>query len=146
MKRDKLDVLFSKLVRERSGWRCECCGKQYEPNSQGLHCSHLVGRRHRGTRWHPDAAAAHCYSCHQKLGANPIVFRNWIVRHLGEARALAIQARAQAVCKLSKPDLKEIEMQLACLLREMNVARTRGRQGRIEFPSPYPSDHEREAA
>src|SRR3990167_1019129 len=96
VKRDKRDAIFSLLVRERAGWRCERCGKQFSrEDGQGLHCSHFISRRHRSTRWHPDNAAAHCFSCHQWLGEHPLDFTIWIKAYLGMDRAETIYLLGQ---------------------------------------------------
>ena len=109
IRRDKRDALFSLIIRERAGWVCERCGKQFSrEDGQGLHCSHFIGRRHRSTRWHPDNAAAHCFTCHQYLGEHPLAFTDWILSHLGEKRARAIRMMAQVVAKFSKRDLENI--------------------------------------
>ena len=140
MKIDRKDRLFSLLVRERSGWKCEYCGKQYEPNSQGLHCSHFVSRRYRGLRWHPMNAAAHDFGCHQRLGGNPIEFAEWVERHLGPALFARLRVLRNEICKLSKSDLAEIETNLADSLARMKAARDSGVCGRIDFESPYLRD------
>ncbi len=85
VRRDPLDDLFSKLVRERANWCCEKCGKYHpEGTRRSLHCSHFFSRRKRSTRWDPRNAAAHCFKCHQELGENPIEFTKWIKAYLGE--------------------------------------------------------------
>src|SRR3990167_9446493 len=110
VKRDKRDAIFSLLIRERSSWLCERCGKQFSrEDGQGLHCSHFISRRHRSTRWHPDNAAAHCFSCHQYLGEHPLEFAEWIKQRLAPFhRAAKLRALSQVVAKFSKKDLESI--------------------------------------
>jgi hypothetical protein len=115
------DRHFSKLVRQRARWKCECCGKQYEPNSSGLHCSHFFGRASRATRWMQDNAAAHCFYCHQKLGANPVLFRDWIVNRLGEERVNQLQRLHNTPIKLTKQDLADINADLRSQLKEQRL-------------------------
>lgn len=58
------DKAFSEFIRKRAGYCCERCGKQYEPKSQGLQCSHHFSRRYHNIRFDPDNALALCYNCH----------------------------------------------------------------------------------
>ncbi len=85
VKRDKRDDVFSKLVRERAENSCEWCGKYCGPKHENgrLDCSHIFSRRHMATRWHPDNAVAHCFSCHLKYGENPLAASRWLVDHFG---------------------------------------------------------------
>ena len=140
MKRDPRDQLFSKLVRCRSNWVCERCGKQYEPNSQGLHASHLFGRRRRSVRWAPDNAAAHCFSCHNFLGENPRIFSRWITEHLGSEKADFLETKANTLVKWSKSDLEDIRKQLKSEWVAMQKMRDTGYEGRIEFHVPLVED------
>ena len=84
IKRDAADNWFSKCVRERTDYTCEVCFKQYDRSSTGLHASHFWGRGSKSTRWAGSNAFAHCYSCHQKLSANPHDFTHWVRMSLGE--------------------------------------------------------------
>ncbi len=93
-KRRKLDPdqWFSLCVRERAGWKCECCGKDYTPTisentglpgNPGLHCSHYIGRANYAVRFEPYNAVAHCYGCHAKFEGNPHNFMEWTYDRLG---------------------------------------------------------------
>lgn len=86
MKRDKFDQVFSKFIRTRAKWNCENCGKNFESNRGGLHCSHFYGRRAITTRFHPDNAMAHCVYCHKRLGENPDQHRELTFKKLGKER------------------------------------------------------------
>ena len=86
IKRDAADNWFSKCVRERANYTCEVCHKQYDRSSTGLHASHFWGRSSKSTRWAGSNAFSHCYSCHQKLSANPHDFTHWVKMTLGETR------------------------------------------------------------
>lgn len=109
MKRDKYDALFSKIIRERDNWTCQRCGKYYpEGNRQGIHCSHIFSRRHTATRWEPLNAVAHCFSCHQYLGGNPVIFDRWVRRYYNDAIVEMLEEKAMSVCKLTKKDKAEL--------------------------------------
>ena len=111
MKRDKLDDVFSKLVRRLAGFRCERCGKQYEHNSAGLHCSHHFGRRHRSVRWDLQNAAALCYPCHKWFGENPLDSAPWLTEYLGGEEVVdQLRLKAWKVRKWT-PEEKEAHYQ-----------------------------------
>ena len=68
IKRTPADVAFSLCVRERAEWRCENCGAQHGPSSNGLHCSHHHGRGNWEIRFNPLNGEALCYGCHSHYG------------------------------------------------------------------------------
>ena len=108
---DKRDTVFSKLIRLRAQFNCECCGT-YFPKGHGLQCSHFFSRRHQSTRHDPDNAAAHCFTCHMRLGENPIEFTAWIKKHLGDVRYEALQLRHRQIVKRTKAEAEELYQHL----------------------------------
>lgn len=133
MKLKASDTWFSKCVRERAGWRCEACGTQYDVNSQGLHCSHLFSRRHRSVRWCGDNAAAHCFSCHQRLGGNPIEFARWIETHLGKRGAELLEEKKNQIVKIPKTEEKDIAAHYRKEFNRMRDLRMEMELGKIPF-------------
>jgi hypothetical protein len=131
------DTWFSKCVRERTHWVCEHCGTQYEEGSQGLHCSHLFGRRAYATRFDANNAFAHCFGCHMKLGSNPIVFTDWAIGELGEGliELLTLKHNDSNLGKSVKKELKDVAKHYKAEHEKMKQKRTNGEQGRIEFIS-----------
>jgi hypothetical protein len=129
------DTWFSKCVRERSDWVCECCGKQYEENSQGLHCSHHFSRRHRSVRWCGDNASSHCFSCHQRLGGNPVEFARWIENKLGNGLVQILEDKKNTLVKISKLEEKEIADHYKAEYKKLKERRKNGETGFIEFES-----------
>ena len=131
------DKWFSRCVRERANWICECCGKAYEENSQGLHCSHFFSRRHKATRWSPINAAAHCFSCHQRLGGNPIEFADWIAtyldKHYGPLAYPTLIEQKNSIIKITKKDMQEIAIHYQGQYHWLKKLRAEGDNGRIEF-------------
>ena len=87
------DYFFSLCVRERAGWKCQKCGKDYTPwtgangypANPGLHCSHYIGRGNYATRFDPLNVDAHCYFCHSQFEGNPHEFREWKLARIGQA-------------------------------------------------------------
>ena len=66
----KADIEFSKYIRNRDGWKCVRCHKQYEPPTSGLQNSHFWGRARENTRFDPDNCDSLCFSCHQYWGGD----------------------------------------------------------------------------
>ncbi len=113
IRRDKRDMLFSNLIRRRARWTCQVCGRYHpEDKRQSLHCSHHFSRRKKSIRWHPNNASAACFSCHQLLGENPVLFHDWIRGHLGDKKFTALKVQAERIVRLKKPDLAEIHENL----------------------------------
>ena len=134
LKRTKLDIVFSNLIRERAEWKCERCKKYYpEGHRQGLDCSHFYGRRHRSTRWHPDNAFAHCRGCHQYLGSNPAIFNAWALKQLGDTRYDWLLRRHNEVVKYTKADLEEFYQHLIAQHKYMLRRRKEGEKGWLDF-------------
>jgi hypothetical protein len=130
VKRDIRDATFSTLIRMRAKWTCEWCGKYYEDgNRQGLHCSHLLTRRSRATRWHSSNACAHCFSCHQKFGGHPLDAAQFIEDRLGKDGAEEIRYLHSLPIKLSKTDLQDVAIDLKAQLKAMEEG------GEVETPA-----------
>lgn len=100
----KLDVLWSKLVKERAGNRCERCFSQ----AKRLNSHHLISRRYIGTRYSLQNGLAICVGCHFWFHANPIEASKWILEKRGEDWYNRLQLKKQVV----KTDLKMVEIEL----------------------------------
>ena len=134
IKRDPLDADFSKLVRERADWTCECCGREYpERKGMGLHCSHYWGRRNRATRWYGDNCFAHCFACHQRLGGNPHDFAHWVRGQLGDTRYDELKLRANGVRKYTKADKEDMKKHFKAQLEYIKRRRSEGETSYIDF-------------
>jgi len=135
VKRDKRDDMFSKLVRERANHTCESCGKYCGPHHDGgrLDCSHIFSRRHIATRWHPDNAVAHCFTCHQRLGENPVEFNRWAEDFLGKGLLDVVEELKNSICKMTKADKEDLYKHLKAEYAAMLEKRADGDTSRIEF-------------
>lgn len=120
MIRDKFDKVFSDLVRTRAKWICENCGKNFESNRGGLHCSHFFGRRATTTRYVPDNAMAHCNYCHRILGENPQLHTELTIKKLGFDRYDKLRKLWNNKEQIKKKEIKtdETYQQLKKWLRE----------------------------
>jgi len=134
IKLDKLDKVFSQLVRERAGWRCERCGSYFpEGRRQGLHCSHIFGRVKKSTRWSELNCVAHCHGCHRYLTANPVEFTAWAEAHLGAENFAKLRVQANQPTRINDAIKAQIYADLKAELATMLAARKAGNHGRIEF-------------
>lgn len=81
VKRDKLDILVSDLVRSANSWICEKCGRDCRYMPSFLHCSHVASRAIRRLRYDFRNLAALCSSCHYYMEARPIAHAAWFGEH-----------------------------------------------------------------
>ena len=136
VKRDKIDDIFSKLIRERVNYTCEKSGRYYPEGlaRKGCHCSHLWGRRHTATRWHPDNAFCHASSVHREFGENPVAFRDWALKMLGGERFQVVRELANdGTLKFTKSDKEELYRDLVRQHKTMLEKRADGDMSRLEF-------------
>ncbi len=134
IKRDKIDKVFSDLVRERDNWTCQRCNKYYpEGQRRGLHCSHIFSRRHRATRWEPYNAVAHCYACHEYLGGNPVKFDQWARQYWGNYVIDMLDEKHNQIIKLTKKDKTELYEHLKSEYKKMLKLRAAGYTGILTF-------------
>lgn len=129
------DKWFSLCVRERTGWICERCHKQFPENVQNLHASHFVSRRKRSTRWDPYNVFAHCFVCHKYLGENPGEFYIWVENVFGVIGFVPgmLIRRGNETLKVSARDRERIADHYRLEYKRMRSLRDGGTQGRIEF-------------
>lgn len=130
------DIAFSFCVKERAHWRCERCGKQFDPSSAaGLDCSHYFGRRGAAIRHHPWNAFAHCRGCHQHLGSNPEFFREHYLEVFGEEKLNAVRELRDNVA-LGRWVNRNRKVITAHLRQQHEILKEKRRDGictRIEF-------------
>lgn len=97
--RDQADHYFSLFIRYRDNWTCQRCGGKYEPVTASLQCSHFYGRARENTRFDPLNADSQCAGCHNFLGANPELHREWKLQRIGEEDYKKLRIRAELRCK-----------------------------------------------
>jgi len=133
-RRDKLDILFSTLIRERSNWKCDACGKYHpEGERRSLHCSHYHSRRKQSVRFAPENCFSHCFACHQRLGENPHDFASWAIGKMGLEAYGLLTLKAGEIVKRSKKDKAELYEEMKAKLDWMLEERRKGNLGRLEF-------------
>jgi len=136
LKRDKFDDIFSKLVRERVGWECDYCGRNFQHEPAKLHCSHFKSRRHKSTRYHPYNAFAHCIGCHRKLEEDPYEFTTHAEIVYGEMTIERVARLASSVLRLKDWQKDELYKHLKREHKRLQELRSEGVTGRLEFTAP----------
>ncbi len=94
----KLDLLFSKYIRDRDDNKCQYCGK-----AGRVECHHgVVHRRYMNTRYEPDNCVTLCGGCHRFFSDFPAINTEFFRKRIGTDRMeqLGILARNG-----QKPDL-----------------------------------------
>lgn len=130
------DKWFGYCVKERAGWRCENCGKQYRQGDQGLHCSHFVGRGNWAVRFDPLNADAHCYYCHSQFEQNPHKHTVWKTERLGKFYEILIEkSNNLMIGKQCRKEKKEIAAHYKSEFERMQELRNGGKIGRLDFVS-----------
>lgn len=123
IRRDKLDLVFSKLIRARDRWTCQRCGSVHASHSGGLHCSHYHSRRHQGTRFDELNCVALCYGCHMYLTGNPQAHHEFMRLRLTARQLDLLEHRARAVCKRNQAErellYRELRRRLGVLQGEI---------------------------
>jgi hypothetical protein len=84
MKRDKVDALFSKLIRLLADGNCQRCNKHLGMKSFGLHCAHWFSRAKKNIRWDRYNAASLCYGCHRYLDTHPLEKTEFFIKIYGQ--------------------------------------------------------------
>jgi len=135
MKLTPADIAFSWCVRERAAWTCEKCGRVYTPPTKALHCSHYIGRGNWSTRFEPLNAFAHCFGCHQLLGGDPHLFREWVIDRIGLDRYEIIIEKKEnpMIGKQMRHEKKDIAKHYRDEHNKMLKKRANGETGRLEF-------------
>lgn len=136
LKRDKYDAVFSELVRERTNWQCDYCGRYFHDDHSKLHCSHFKSRRHKATRYHPFNAFAHCIGCHRKLGEDPFEFTMHANLTYGEMTIERVAYLAAMPARLKQWQMDDIYQHMKGQITLMREKRLEGCTGRIEFTLP----------
>ena len=137
MKRDKRDILYSKLIRFGSGATpiCEYCGKEY-PNGIGVECSHIYGRRNQTSRCllNPRNAVSLCHYHHRYFTENPLEFNRFLNALLGEEHLAGIRKVVHSNIKLTRADKEDLYQYLKGCEELLKTLRMNGYQGTVDYP------------
>ena len=106
---NKLDILWSLLVKHRAGFRCEYCGSR----EKVLNSHHIYSRSNRSTRWDLENGVCLCVGHHTfstKFSAHktPTEFTEWLYETKGEAFMNDLRVKAHAIAKLKMFEKEEL--------------------------------------
>ncbi len=113
------DALFSKQVRMKGAWLQdgEWWNKDYTTAYTApvkkLHCGHYLSRFFKAARWHPDNCRPQSYGSNIMQKGDAVKFRQNLVKEIGEARVLDVEALRDAPLKLSREFLEDLKQKLA---------------------------------
>ncbi len=123
-----LDTIWAQLVKSRAGYKCEHC----QVVGVRMEAAHVVGRRHRATRWGCNFDSSGydlcghclCHNCHQQYDEHGPREESIVQKTIGVLRKALIQ---QAAIKLvaNEQDFETIKNFLEGLYGEYNLERER---------------------
>ena len=100
----KLDLLWSKKIKELANYTCEYCGK----SGVWLNACHIIGRRYRGTRWLLSNGMCLCYPHHQQYDSHGPQHEDIVKEVVGKERMkLLIELSKHTITK--DQDYEEIK-------------------------------------
>lgn len=100
IKRRKSDILFSQRIRKERGYRCEKCGRQFEPNDKGFGVSHFWPRAHESVRFDSLNVDTICnIPCHQYFETHRTEYEQWKETRLGTKEYKLLMFRAHQIGK-----------------------------------------------
>jgi len=120
VKIDAADRYMSLFVRWRDDWKCQRCGRQYQPGDSGLQNSHFHGRGKEATRFDPQNCTALCTGCHMHFTAQPAEHHAWQLARMGKKQYDALMVRANSYCK---KDRKLAKLYAVGLIRQLEKER-----------------------
>ena len=122
------DTVFSRLVRERAAWQCECCGAR-----DNLQCAHVFGRIRYTVRCDDRNAFALCARCHYGFTNDPIAWADFVIKRIGDEGYEELRKVANRAAKFTKQDKADMTAHLRKELKRVEQLRSEGVTGRIEF-------------
>jgi hypothetical protein len=128
VKRDKIDIVFSKLVRRKSKGICavgvlypDLCKSPRNNWKYGMDCSHTgFGRRNQSTRYSFLNCDAVCKGCHRKLGESSIFATEFKYKQLGSKKFHKLTDERNQLCKRTKADKEELYQDLKRQFKELD--------------------------
>jgi hypothetical protein len=133
LKRDRLDAVFSDLVRERAGWKSELSG-----SNESLQCCHIYSRKFLSTRWHPLNAVCLTASEHAHFTDRPPAFTNFLNAKFGPDHMFELAQLANKPRKFSQSEREGLYQHYKEELKLMREMREEGVTHRLSFNWPDP--------
>ena len=134
---DKLDKVFSKLIRLRNDYICEVCGVDYSATPGMMDCSHYIGRANTHTRWFSENASAHCKKDHlnftHRYWEHQTWFRDKIGQGVEDRLFERIAEREKMMLKYTVNDLQDMLAHFDEQYSIMKSKRDSGIKGYLNF-------------
>ena len=115
IKVDRLDNLWSRIIKERDGWRCQRCGGYYPHGGKGIQAAHIVSRRHANTRHELMNGVCLDTGCHLFFHAHPFEFVEFAKKRLGTKKYEELRKKSLST---GKPDREVILAKLEAALEQ----------------------------
>jgi len=114
---NRLDVLFSELIRKRSDGYCQRCGAYY--GWERLQCCHFHGRKKYTVRWDERNAVALDAGCHRHIDSQFTVKEELARKILGDEEYERLYVLAEMTTKQSPVDYTLIGIYLKQKIQEL---------------------------
>lgn len=105
-----LDAVFSRFVRlsnANADGMVECYTCPHVVHYKKIHAGHYVSRFYKATRWDEDNVRPQCMMDNLWKRGDPVVFRENLVKELGEARVKELEQSRHISMKLQREFLCE---------------------------------------
>lgn len=136
VKREPLDIIFSKVIRESYDYQCCACDANYRHDPGYMHCAHIHTRKHRSTRWNSHhGAIALCAKCHRRFTDFPLEWADFLKRFMGESNYDEAKRLAWQVRKYTKAEKKEMLEHYKAQLKYLERQRGEGATGTLPVVS-----------
>lgn len=103
----KLDILVSKIVRERNPY-CVQCGLK----GKQLGAGHVFSRKYYSTRWDLDNVFTQCWPCNYTHGRDQAKYFLWYINKFGLDKFRELDKKAHQVSHFKTSDLQALLDQL----------------------------------
>ena len=136
VKREPLDIIFSKAIRESYDYTCCNCELSYRHDTGYIHCAHVHTRKHRSTRWNATyGAIALCAKCHRRFTDFPVEWGDFLRRYMGSSNYDEAKRLAWSVRKYTKAEKKEMIAHYKAQLAHLERRRSEGAMGNLPLVS-----------
>ena len=136
VKRDALDIVFSKAIREAYDYTCCKCEINYRHDTGYVHCAHVHTRKHRSTRWNATyGAIALCAKCHRRFTDYPVEWGDFLRRYMGDSNYDEAKRLAWATRKYTKAEKNDMKIHYREQLKSLEKQRLDGQTGNLHLVS-----------
>lgn len=112
----RADILFSRFIRARDGYKCVLCGSIQFPQ-----CGHVLSRVALATRWNDENAFCQCGKCNMKHEWNAYPFIGWYIKKFGQEKLDNLQAMWNKPHPMNRGDYEELIAGLEAKCKALGV-------------------------